>query len=192
MISSHLNKKFLNQKFLEIWKMWNFASTKFTYRKQINENKLIILENGSEVKPYQASVNYFQSNCEVLSWSNLISSALKTNQISTLQFEAISHSKNRKFLNFTSIVYEGFWQIDPQFEGISPVEFSELLIYLRWNKIMHILDFLLVFQNSEASLNFVGFFSREMRHFNCLLRVFRNYWYTAKKTHFWKCKICQI
>ena len=54
---------------------------------------LIILDNGSELKAYQASVNYVQLKFELLSRSQFKSSAFKTNQISTLQFEAFCHSK---------------------------------------------------------------------------------------------------
>ena len=97
------------QKFLTIWKVSIFASTKFTFRKQINENEIDHLENRTEIEPYQASVNYVRLKCDFLSLSHLQSSALKINQIPTLQFEAICHSKTEKswfwpsiWRNFTS------------------------------------------------------------------------------------------
>ena len=52
--------KVSNPEISEFLKILIFASTKFTFRKQINENELNHLENGSEVKPYQAFVTYFQ------------------------------------------------------------------------------------------------------------------------------------
>ena len=107
----------INPSEIKVWKIAISASTKFTFRKQINENEFDHLENGTEFEPYQPSVNYVQLKCELLSWSHLNSSASQTYQISCLQFEAFCHSKIWKILIFTSIVYEGSWQIDPQFEG---------------------------------------------------------------------------
>ena len=104
-IPTKVLEKFINMDWLILWqsqvgpfdltcifslKISNFASTKFTFRNQINENELVHLENGTEIEP---SVNYVRLKCELLSWSHLKSSALKTNQISTLQFEAFCHSK---------------------------------------------------------------------------------------------------
>ena len=60
---------------------------------------LIILENGSDVKPYQAFVSYFQSNCKHMSWSDLISSPSKQikYQLCNLKHFVIQKQKILKF-----------------------------------------------------------------------------------------------
>ena len=87
------NKSFKTRNF------WNFGKCEILhqpnsyFRKQINENKQILLKNRNKFQTFKASSINLLLICRNLSWSNVISRTRKIFQIASLQFEEFWRSK---------------------------------------------------------------------------------------------------
>ena len=142
-------------------------------------------KNWSEFEAYQERTNWSYFNSKNFSSSDLMSIAIKHFMLRQLHWKYFIIEKDQN-LDFDSNCWwgalrrftlspasmisrtRGVLQLYSEFEGIWRVEISNLLKYLRWNKLLHFFGISLVSPNSEALAKFLRFFSREMRRFNCL------------------------